>query len=62
MKLKKEVLKLKIRYTIKKHNQLSEINNKDMYLLWKQNKYSSRGIFQGSKKECEEKLREMKGK
>ena len=52
---------MKIRYTIEKHNQLSEINNKDMYVLWKQNKYSSRGIFQGSKKECEDKLKEIKG-
>lgn len=61
MKLKKEVLKLKIRYTIEKHNQLSEINNKEIYVLWKQNKYSSRGIFQGTKKECEDKRKEIKG-
>ena len=51
---------MKIKYTIEKHNQLSELKGKDIYVLWKQNKYSSRGIYQGTKKECEEKLKEVR--
>lgn len=50
-----------IKYTIKKHKQLSELHNKDIYVLWKESKYGSRGIFQGTKQQCEEKLREIKG-
>jgi len=54
-----------IKYSISKHNQLSELKGKDVYVLWKENKtkYGNgiRGIFQGTKKECEEKLREIKG-
>lgn len=53
-----------IKYSISKHKQLSELNNKDVYVLWKENKtkygMGIRGIFQGTKKECEEKLKEIK--
>lgn len=47
-------------YNIEKHKQLTEINKKDTYVLWKSKGYSIRGIYQGSKKECEEKLKEIK--
>ena len=53
------------KYTIERHNQLSELNKKSMYVLWKEvnseHGFCVRGIFQGSKKECEEKLKQIKG-
>ena len=49
-----------IKYSISKHNQLSELKGKEVYVLWKENKYSCRGIFQGTKKECEDKRKEIK--
>jgi cytoplasmic iron level regulating protein YaaA (DUF328/UPF0246 family) len=53
------------KYSITKHNQLSELKGKDIYVLWKESKtkYGNgiKGIFQGTKKECEEKLKEIKG-
>ena len=59
MKLWKGVLKLTIKYTIQKHKQL------DKFVLWKETKTEHgigfRGIFQGTKKECEEYLKKIKG-
>lgn len=49
-----------IKYNINKHKQLSEINKKDIYVLWKESKYSCRGIFQGTKQECQNKLKKIK--
>lgn len=43
-----------IKYTISKHEQLG------CYVLWKEKDYSSRGIFHGTKQECENKLKEVK--
>ena len=55
---------MKIKYTIKKHEQLSELNNKNIYVLWKEGEsdsaYGCRGIFQGTRKECEEELSKIK--
>ena len=55
-----------IKYSIKKHKQLTELNNKDIYVLWLEgagnNSFGCRGIFQGTKQECEEKLKEIKSK
>ena len=48
-----------VRYSISKHKQLGK------YVLWAENKSSHgfciKGIFQGTKQECEEKLKEIKG-
>lgn len=48
-----------IKYTIQKHKQL------DKFVLWKETKTEHgigfRGIFQGTKKECEEYLKKIKG-
>ena len=49
-----------IRYSISKHKQLTELNNRNIYVLWKESDYGSRGIYQGTKKACREKLKEMK--
>ena len=53
------------KYTIEKHNQLSELNGKDTYVLWREvnskHGFCVRGIFQGSKKECQEYLERLKG-
>ena len=43
-----------VKYKIQKHKQLGK------YVLWKENKYSCRGIYQGTKQECEDKLKELK--
>jgi len=51
---------IKYKYSISKHRQLSEMNNKDIYVLWKETKYSCGSIFQGTKKECEDRLKEIK--
>lgn len=54
-----------IKYTIEKHNQLSELNKKSMYVLWKEvtseHGFGVKGIYQGTKKECQEKLKEIRG-
>lgn len=49
-----------IKFSISKHKQLSELNNKDIYVLWKESDYGCRGIYQGSKKNCKIKLKELK--
>ena len=48
-----------MKYSIKKHKQLSELHNKDVYVLWKECKYGCRGIFQGTKEDCKDRLKEM---
>ena len=46
-----------VKYTIEKHKQMN------CYILWKNVKrdhsYGCRGIFQGTRKECKEKLKEI---
>lgn len=49
-----------IKYSISKHKQLTELNNRSIYVLWKESDYGCRGIYQGTKKACREKLKEMK--
>ena len=49
-----------VKYSIEKHKQLTELNNKDTYVLWKEVGYSCGCIFQGSKQECKDKLKEIK--
>lgn len=48
------------KYSIKKHKQL------DKYVVWQETKighgFACKGIFQGTKKECEEFLKERKDK
>ena len=53
-----------IKYTIEYHKQLSELERKPIYILWK-NITSKRGgnviaIHKGSHKDCYEKLKEIK--
>lgn len=53
----------KIRYTIEYHKQLSLIEGKKIYILWKDIE-SKRGgnvtaIFKGSRKDCYNKLKEI---
>jgi len=49
----------KANYSIKKHKQLGE------YVLWKEiiseHGFAVKGIFNGTKKECEAKLKEIRG-
>lgn len=49
-----------VKYSIKKHKQL------DKYVVWQENQsnrsFGCKGIFQGTKKECEEFLKERKEK
>ena len=49
----------KATYSIKKYKQLGE------YVLWKEinseHGFAVKGIFKGTKKECEKKLKEIKG-
>lgn len=51
---------MRIYYTIEYHRELKK------WVLWENTKYdrgeSCRGIFKGNKKECEEKLKEIKEK
>lgn len=53
------------KYNIKLHKQLSLLNGKLMYVLWKEvygeHSIGIKGIYQGSKKECQEELRKIKG-
>lgn len=52
-----------INYNISKHNNLGK-DIKGNYVLWKEveseHGCGARGIFQGTKKECEDKLKEIK--
>ena len=47
------------RYRINKHKQLSELNNKNIYILWLESDYGCYPKHQGTKKECREKLKEI---
>ena len=53
-----------IKYEIKLHKQLSLLNGKLVYVLWKkvsgEHGYCTRGIYQGTKKECKEELKKIK--
>ena len=59
MKCQKEVLKLITKYTLQKHKQLGK------YVVWKETKTEHgigvKGVFQGTKKECEDYLEKLKG-
>lgn len=54
-----------IKYTIQKHKQLTEMNNEDTYVVWRNTQgehgYGCKGVFQGSKKQCQEYLESLKG-
>lgn len=54
----------KVKYTIEKHHKLGKSVNGN-YVLWKEviseRGYGIKGIFQGTKQECKEKLKEIKG-
>ena len=49
----------KVNYSIKKHKQLGK------HVLWKEisseHGFAIKGIFNGTKKECEDRLKEIKG-
>ena len=59
------MLKLKIKYSIEKHKNLGK-DIKGDYVLWKESEsesehsYGAKGIFQGTKKQCEEYLKSLK--
>ena len=42
-----------VKYSIKKHEQLSQLKKKEIYVLWAETEYSCRGLYQGSKEKCE---------
>lgn len=50
-----------IKYNIGKHKQLSLLEGKPIYVLWAETEYSCRGIFQGTKLECEEEKKKRLG-
>ena len=58
MKWKKEGLELIVRYKIEKHKE-------GYYVVWCESKtkhgYGIKGIYQGTKKECQEYLEKLKG-
>ena len=49
-----------ITYSIEKHEHLSELKEKPIYVLWKETDHSCNGIYHGSKQECEEELKKIK--
>ena len=53
------------KYKIQKHKQLTDLNNKDVYIIWKETKsehgYGTKGIYQGTKDECKKKLEQIRG-
>ena len=54
----------KIKYEIKYHKQLSELNKQPVYILWKDIESKNGGnvvaIYKGSRADCYKKLKEIK--
>lgn len=49
-----------MRYSIKLHEHLTELNKRNTYVLWAETDYSCRGVFQGTREQCLEELKKRK--